>query len=304
MGKMIDQYFQPEKFKHFHEEGTNFYKTLKPYSDVNAPAFFYSTRSIEQIMLNHKGPAVMIVNNDIRPIQKNLEWVKNRKNLYFISTSKLMSVYLDGLGLRYVEFPWHVGDLRTVTSHPKGNSVYFYGAGKLDNLYGYHIFTRIMKEHFPHLNVIYARYKPSSHPPFVNYSKGELSEVYKKVFVSVRMTRFDGLSDTVQSLGVRGIKTIWNGGTPSALSYGSVQDIINHIRNEEKTIGFNDIELSNKCKAYLDPANPDYKYIFDIKTYEEYKDTPKLFINDKPLTFQDFNNVLGDRHNMNQPFII
>jgi hypothetical protein len=53
MGKMIDQYFQPEQFRHFHEEGTNFYKILKPYSDVNAPAFFYSTRSIEQIMLNH-----------------------------------------------------------------------------------------------------------------------------------------------------------------------------------------------------------------------------------------------------------
>lgn len=300
---MIDQYFQPDVFKHFHEEGTNFYKFLKPYSDVNAPSFFYSTRSLEQIILRHKGPAVMIVNNDIRPIQQNLEWVKNRKNLYFISTSKLMSVYLDGLGLKYVEFPWHVGDLRTATSHPKGNSVYFYGAGKHDNLYGYHIFTRLMKKHFPHLNVIYARYNPSL-PPFVNYPKKELPEVYKKVFVSVRLTRFDGLSDTVQSLGIRGVKTIWNGGTPSALSYGSEQDIINHIRNEEKTIGFNDVELSNKCKRYLDPSNPDYKYIFDIKTYEEHKDTPKLFINDKPLTFQDFNKILEHRLDMTQPLII
>lgn len=303
MGKMIDQYFQPEQFKHFHEEGTNFYKILKPYSDVNAPAFFYSTLSIEQIMLNHKGPAVMIVNNDIRPVQRNLDWVRNRKNLYFISTSKLMSVYLDGLGLKYVEFPWHVGDLRTVKSYPKGNSVYFYGVGPHDNLYGYHIFTRLMKKHFPHLNVIYARYSPSLHP-FVNYTKQQLNEVYKNVFVSVRMTRFDGLSDTVQSLGVRGIKTIWNGGTPSALSYGSEQDIINHIRNEEKTIGFNDIELSNTCKKYLDPINPMYEYIFDIKTYSEYRDTPKLFINDKPLTFQDFNNVLEHRHDINQKLII
>lgn len=300
---MIDQYFQPDVFKHFHEEGTNFYKFLKPYSDVNAPAFFYSTRSIEQIFLHHKGPAVMIVNNDIRPIQQNLEHVKNRKNLYFISTSKLMSVYLDGLGLKYVEFPWHVGDLRTVTSHPKGNSLYFYGAGKNDNLYGYHILPRIMKQYFPHINVIYARYSHSLFP-FVNYTKKQLSEIYKNVFVAVRLTRFDGLSDTVQSLGVRGIKTIWNGGTPSALSYSSEQDIIEHIRNEERTIGFNDIELSNTCKQYLDPINPIYKYIFDIKTYEECRNSHKLFINDKPLTFQDFNNVLEHRHDMNQPLII
>lgn len=299
---MINQYFQPETFKHFYEGGTNFTKILKPYSDINAPAFFFSTRSIEQIMLNHKGPAVIIVNNDTRPIQRNLDWVRNRKNLYFISTSKLMSVYLDGLGLRYVEFPWSVIDLKKAIPSPKGNSVYFYGEGPHNNLYGYHIFSKIIKQHFPHLNIIYACYKPA--PPFTNYTKEQLNEVYKNVFVSVRLTRFDGLSGTVQGLGIRGIKTIWNGGTPSALSYGSEQDIINHIRNEEKTIGFNDIELSNICKKYLDPINPAYEYVFDIKTYSEYRNTPKLFINDKPLTFQDYGNVVEHRHDMNQKLTI
>ena len=99
---MITQYFQHDQFKRCHEHGTGFDQILKPYSDVNAPAFFMSTLSIEQISLRHKGPAVMIVNNDIRPIQNNLEWVKNKKDLYFISTSKLTSVYLDGLGLDFV----------------------------------------------------------------------------------------------------------------------------------------------------------------------------------------------------------
>ena len=73
---MIDQYYIPPQFKHFHENGTQFDKLLKPYSDVNKASFFYSTQSIEQIILRHKGPAVMIVNNDIRPLQNNLEWVK------------------------------------------------------------------------------------------------------------------------------------------------------------------------------------------------------------------------------------
>jgi hypothetical protein len=300
---MIDQFYMPPIFKHFHEEGTEFNEILKPYTDVNKPSFFYSTQSIEHVMVNHKGPAIMIVNNDIRPIQNNLEWVKNRKNLYFISTSKLMSVYLDGLDIPYVEFPWHIADLRTVKSNPKGNSVYFYGAGVSDNLYGYHIVPRLMKTHFPHLNIIYARYNPSLFP-FVNYTKEQLPEIYKKIFVCIRLTRFDGLSDTVQSLGVRGIKTIWNGGTPSALSYSSEQDIIDHIRAEEKTIGFNDTVLAETCRGYLTPSNPDYKYIFDLSTYANSIETPKMFFNDKQLTFQDFNDVLSKRHIMDQSLII
>ena len=300
---MITQYFIPEIFKHFHEDGMFFNSFLKPYTDVNAPAFFYSTQSITPLMLHHKGPAVMILNNDIRPIQNNLEWAKTRKDLYFISTSKLMSIYLDNLGLDYVEFPWNVSNTQNASAHAKGNSVYFYGAGKSDNLYGYHIFPRLMKEHFPHLNIIYSKFSSSRHP-FVHYTKEQLIEVYKKVFVSVRLTRFDGLSDTVQSLGIRGVKTIWNGGTPSALSYGSEQDIINHIRNEEKTIGQRDVALSDTCKKYLNPTNSDYQYVFDLETYTQNKSTPKLFHNDQPLTFQDYHKWVGELSDMNKPLSI
>jgi len=300
---MIDQYYIPPQFKHFHENGTQFDKLLKPYSDVNKASFFYSTQSIEQIILRHKGPAVMIVNNDIRPLQNNLEWVKTKKDLYFISTSKLMSVYLDELNLDYVEFPWHTADLRTVKSTPKGDSVYFYGSGIADNLYGFHIIPRLMKTHFPHLNVIYAKYSHSLFP-FVHYTKEQLPEIYKKVFVCIRLTRFDGLSDTVQSLGVRGIKTIWNGGTPSALSYSSEQDIINHIRAEEKTIGFNDVSLADECRNYLSPSNPNYKYIFDLNTYVAGIETPTMFFNDKHLTFQDYHETIGQLKIMNQALTI
>ena len=74
---MITQYFIPEIFKHFHEDGMFFNSFLKPYTDVNAPAFFYSTQSITHIMLHHKGPAVMIINNDIRPIQNNIECIES-----------------------------------------------------------------------------------------------------------------------------------------------------------------------------------------------------------------------------------
>ena len=300
---MITQYFQHDQFKRCHEPGTGFDQILKPYSDVNAPAFFMSTLSIEQISLRHKGPAVMIVNNDIRPIQNNLEWVKNKKDLYFISTSKLTSVYLDGLGLDYVEFPWYPHNIKDIKSYPKGSGIYFYGQRDNDNLYGYNIVPRLMKKHFPHIPVYYGTYH-STGAPFVKYTPQQLDEIYKKVFVSIRLTRYDGLSHTAQTLGLRGIKSIWNGGTPSALSYGSEQDIINHIRNEEKTIGQSDVALSDACKKYLNPTNSDYQYVFDLETYTQNKSTPKLFHNDQPLTFQDYHKWVGELSDMNKPLSI
>ena len=300
---MIDQYFQPQQFKRCHEVGTTFDQLLKPYSNIHAPSFFMSTRCIEQISLRHKGPAIMIVNNDIRPIQNNLEWVKNRKDLYFISTSKLISVYLDELGLDYVEFPWYPHNIKTIKSYPKGRGVYFYGQRNNDNLYGYHILPRLMKKHFPHLPVYYGTFNPPQHP-FIKYTPKQLDEIYKKIFVSVRLTRFDGLSHTVQTLGLRGIKTIWNGGTPSALSYKSEQDIINHIRNEEKSIGFNDVALGVACNKYLEPTNPQYNYIFQLDTYTQNKPTPKLFKNDQPLTFKNYHQWIDEMANFNIPLAI
>ena len=62
--------------------------------------------------------------------------------------------------------------------------------------------------------------------------------------------------------------------------------------------------MSEACKKYLDPRNPDYHYLFNLETYSQKKEVPKLFINDKPLKFHDFHGVLDNRFNMQQPFTI
>jgi|11BtaG_2_1085332.scaffolds.fasta_scaffold00214_16 hypothetical protein len=308
----IDQMFFPDSFSHFNnkENQSNF---LKPYYDPTKPAFFFSTRSITEIATMHKGLAVMIVNNDIRPIENNLAWIKNRKNLYFISTSKLMSMYLDTLGIKYIEFPWRtMGIPPNVTANKKGNCVYFYGDSPNSNHYGYHIIKRIMKQNFPHLKLITACHPinqslskglPDS-DRFPSFSQRELNEVYKKIFVGVRLTRFDGLAGTVQDLGIRGIKTIWNGGTPSALSYESEADIINHIKNEEIGIGSTDNSLASLCKNYLDLNNESYKYIFNTDTYTGSKESPKLFFNDKKLSVMPYREFLANGPNLNLPLSV
>ena len=46
------------------------------------------------------------------------------------------------------------------------------------------------------------------------------------------------------------------------------------------------------------------QYVFDLETYSTKKEVPRLFFNDKPLKFHDFNQVIHQRHIMSQPFTI
>lgn len=290
---MIDQILIPPEFFHFNEKFSYYNKILKPYYDNNKPSFFYSSLCVNDILNHHNSIAIIIVNNNTKPIENNLQRLKESDKIFFISTSKLMSLYLDNLGLKYIEFPWHHANIKDIKLYPKGNSIYFYGNGG-SNFYGYYTIRNILNENFTHLNLICTQFDPITNYPFIHYNKTELDEVYKDVFLSIRLTRFDGLSDTVQSLGLRGIKTIWNGGTPSALSYSSEQDIIDHIKNEEKTIGQSDSDLANKCLNYLNPLNEKYSYIFDVDTYINNVITSRLFFNDKKLSFTPINEIIHE----------
>ena len=213
------------------------------YKDPTQPAFFLSSTAIDYILNTHTGPAVIIMNSNPIKLENRLDEIKKRKNIYFISSSAIMSNYLDKLGLSYIEFPWELE---------------------------------------------------------------ELEKIYPKCFISLRLTRFDGLSGTVQDLGCKGIKTIWNGGSPSGLNYETDQDIINHIRNEEKTIGQKNTKLSKEVIKFLDMDRQEYDYIFDLSTYTlndtnvDILKAPKLFKKSKvPATF--FRDLIDNMHSLNAP---
>jgi len=295
----INQLHSTSKWHHF-KNGTPVVKRCNSYSDHTAPAFFFSCKEIAWVIDNHKGAAIIILNNDPRNLESCLDKVRLRKDIYFISTSSLISNYLDRLKLSYIEFPFGLADRDNIKPIKKGNSIYFYGQGPMENIYGYPVIKRIVENHFPHLNIICTQYQGTvAHPPFKAYLKSELEDVYKKCFIGVRLTQFDGLSSTVQDLGARGIKTIWNGGTPSALPYQSEEDIINHIRNEEKLIGQTDLLLSDKVKAFLNMNRKEYNYVFDLNTYTR-NDQRKVFKNPYKIPAILFSDILKDSNNLNK----
>lgn len=283
----ITQIYYPNCFKHFWENDKN-YLFLKKYYNIHLPSFFFSSsqKCLDRI-LKHKSLAIIIANNSLNYFRGKYKKILTFKNVIFISTSKLMTIHLKKLNIEPIEYPFWNGDINKLKDIPnKGKSIYFYSSGPESSFYGYHILKKIIDENFPNVDVKYCcscPYKDHTKmalTKFKKYSPNEIESIYKDCFIAVRLTTFDGLSDTVQSLGLLGIKTIWNGGTPSSLKYSTDIDIVNHIKNEMKKIGEKDKETSEKVFNFLNPSN--YEYIFNAQTYIDYFNG----INNTPIIFK------------------
>lgn len=276
---IINQFYYPTCFESHCKYAKENYG-LNEYHDKNLPSFFFSTLALKtKIFKQHNSIAILIINNDLNPLLQYLKENKNA-NLYFISTSKLISEHLDSLNIEYIEFPFFPSIPIKANPVKKGEHIYFYGSGPWNKTYGGDIVKKIHKEHFSDIPIISTSYLPKlsdekkkekleefKRRGVQHLTKDEVNEAYRNSFVSIRLTKFDGLSDTVQCLGLMGIKCVWNGGTPSGLSFKNENDVINHIKNERKTIGEVDENLAKSVENFLNPKN--YPYIFDSNSYIE-----------------------------------
>ena len=296
---IIKQLYTPSGFR---KQCTHAYVNygLKSYHDRNSPSFFFSTFSIRsEEFKNHNSIAVVVVNSSFKPLKEFLEKKRktdnNNKNriVYYISTSRFISKNLDLLNIKYIEFPFFAVDSIKAIPVKKGEHIYFYGTGPWTKKYGGIKLKEIHQSHFQDTPIISTCALSGIHGEEKEKIMKELEEVgvqhfttreqvyeaYQKSFISVRLVKFDGLADTVQSLGLMGIKCVWNGGTPSALSFQSDDDIIRHIENEKKTIGEIDIKTAKAVEDFLNPKN--YSYVFDTNSYIENmngKPFPIIFI--------------------------
>jgi hypothetical protein len=123
----------------------------------------------------------------------------------------------------------------------KGNSVYIYTSETHPNRYGYQIYKSII-EKMSDINFIVAIAN--------KYTK--IEDIYEKCFIGLRLTSHDGNANTVQELGLSGIKCVHNGDFPNGISWKTEDDVINIIRQEQKMIGTKDDTLTLKMLKYLD----------------------------------------------------
>lgn len=127
----------------------------------------------------------------------------------------------------------------------KGNSIYIYTSDKKSEIYGKSIYDIIIERLKEKYNFIIC----------TAHSYKNIKDIYKKCFVGLRLTNFDGLGATNIELGLMGIKSITNNISPNCLKWETVEDIIEHIENEAKNIGKSDNKLANDVYNFIKQEN-------------------------------------------------
>ncbi|XWV24943.1 multiple glycosyltransferase domain containing protein [Tupanvirus deep ocean] len=262
---------------------------LQEYNDPYLPVIFYGVWSKEDlnVLIGNKSLKVIIwsggdINyapyrekhiNDM--VINNISEIKKLTKIVHISKSNFISKSLDSFGINHMNIPYITVDYNKFKPVPKGNSIYVYTSPVMTKYYGSDLYEKIV-EKYKNINFIFACCE-ASHQYIMRtgykskynikyYKKDDLIDnIYPKCFLALRLTVHDGIANTVQELGLMGIKSVHNGNGPSCLNYNTFEDICRHIDNEIKTIGVCDTELANKVKAYLKLSPDFYNTKFYIK---------------------------------------
>ncbi len=125
----------------------------------------------------------------------------------------------------------------------RGDHIYmYYGAETKKGFYGYDKALEVEKR--TGLKIIYTTKK--------TFNKEQLHEAYRNSFVGLRLTPRDGVSVTVVELGMMGRRCVFNGDSPSALKWKTVDDICRLVEKEYKNRHNDDAQqVSDSVKKYL-----------------------------------------------------
>ena len=226
---------------------------LTPYKNKKEPVLFYGCygTQIEKKLLQHESDAVVLWSGSDSSWfinqPKLVERVKSNPKIKHIAWSKWIAEDLDKVGIPYKFIPLTTHKNDDIYPKALGRSIYVYKP--YSSLYGGDFYRQIKKKLNKQFDFIEAR----NHHVF---NRKELLDVYSKCFMALRMTKHDGLSHTVVEMGLMGRRVVWNGTTPNAINYETVDDVIEAILQEYKKVkgGSYHIakKLSNEMKNYLD----------------------------------------------------
>ena len=225
---------------------------LKDYTDINKPCIFNGLYTMQDYMslINHKSHKTVVwCGSDAQYLNKDL--IQQAGKIRHIAKSKFISETLDKHNIPHILLP--VTPTSPVKNYlpKKGENIYFYH-GEDRKKYGGDL-VDIIKEKTDY-NIIEA----SSG----TYSESELQNVYKSCFMGLRLTKHDGLPNTVLEMGLMGRHCIHNGNTPNSLNYKSVEDIINHINNEYNNRNKNSENIVDEVYDFLN-INSNWLDVYD-----------------------------------------
>ena len=209
---------------------------LEEYKNNSEPLIIfgmYKGRDYE-ILNNHKGHLTVVwCGSD--SLKVNRDAIKKKIHVRHIALSKQVSE--DLIGIKHTILPISACSL---DYHPcqRGDSIYFYGNSEI---YGVSYLPEIKKR--TGLNVIHAHGQ---------YSQSEIRDIYRQCFIGLRLTRHDGLPNTVLELGMMGRRSIYNGNIPHSIKWKNIDDICESIMREYHNRNRDNSKIAEDIKKYLD----------------------------------------------------
>ena len=211
---------------------------LIPYTNIGRPLVMFGMyKDVDyQIMNNHEGHLTIVWcgSDSIKINRKRSRYLKQRKPRNIAKSefiSKDLKIY------KHEVIPVSACSL-DYDCEKRGDSIYFYGTNEI---YGISYLKEIRSR--TGLNIIHAQGE---------YSQDQVRELYKQSFIGLRLTKHDGLPNTVLELGMMGRRSIYNGNIPHSIRWVNIDDICNSIMKEYEKRHEDNTDISTDIKRFID----------------------------------------------------
>lgn len=231
----------------FFNQKIKFRYKLVDYYNKKKPAIFWGMYRDEDILSleNHENTSIVVWRgSDAMNCEKYVNRLKKIKNVKHISISSFIKNSLNKNGIESELIPIrpteNVKNLKN-----KGNKIYFYYGKDTDkawNFYGGNVIDELRKS-VPYEIVLATK---------DTYNEDELQKIYEECFLGLRLTKHDGIANTVCELGLMGRNCIHNGDIPNSITYNAIDDIIKIIHNEYQSRHQDNSKIVDNVYNYLD----------------------------------------------------
>lgn len=216
---------------------------LSKYTDSNKPAVIFGMYNAEDyaIYQNHKTALVVVwCGTDGLRLNANLAKVLlSRKDVIHYAMGKFLSDDLTKFGIPHTIKPINPTHIN-LDAIPRGNKVYSYGT-KDWGFYGLHSAQRVC-------NALHLEYTFASYDSF---TREDLLKIYADSFIGLRLTKHDGLPNTVIEMGLLGRMCIYNGSLPNCIPWTNDVDIRKSVLLEYANRRKPNKDISIAMKDYL-----------------------------------------------------
>lgn len=204
---------------------------LKDIENIYDPTFFFGIYMDEDIetVKNHKGLRIIIWGGeDANPNNNNslatLNEIKMIPNIIHLSISTCIYKRLNSVNINSICIDFNLVDNSLFFPIPKnelGNKIFIFNGQNTgrEHIYGEKYYKYVV-ENLPQFEYIYSN--------MLNKKYEEMPFIYKECFIVLRLTQYDGNSNTSQECQAMNIPIIHNQ-SDYGLKWNTEFDIINHI---------------------------------------------------------------------------